>query len=193
MGLFKRRISDRRVLKLLRQWLKAGMMEEGQWRATEMGSPQGGVPSPLAANVYLHVLDMFWAQRYASRGHLTRYANDVVIVCRTRRAAEQALLAITQVLVRLKLTLHPTKTRIVAMQREGFEFLGFYFRKGKARRTGKLVPLMWPRPKAMQAVRSQIRAETERRGLKDTMTAIVAKLNPIIRGWRNYFRIGNST
>jgi len=118
---------------------------------------------------------------------------DLVVVCRTRRDAEQALQAVTQVLQKLRLTAHPTKTRIVDMQQAGFEFLGFHFHKGRARRTGKLIPLMWPGQKAMQAIRSHIREQTERRGLKSTLKAIVAKLNPLIRGWRTYFREGNST
>jgi RNA-directed DNA polymerase len=144
----------------------------------------------VLANIYLHVLDMYWAQQYSSLGHLTRYADDMVIVSRTRSEAEQALHAVTQILTKLKLTVHPTKTGIVDVKRAGFEFLGFHFHKGRARKSGKLIPLMWP---GQKAIRSQIREQTERRGLRDTMAAMVAKLNPIIRGWRNYFRVGNST
>jgi hypothetical protein len=96
-------------------------------------------------------------------------------------------------LQKLKLTLHPTKTRIVEMQHEGFEFLGFHFKKVRARKSGRLVPLMWPGQQALKAVRSQIRSETRRRSLSGSLAALVAKLNPIIRGWRHYFRVGNST
>ena len=133
MSLLQRRISDRRVLKLIRQWLEAGVLEDGVRNATEIGSPQGGVISPLLANIYLHVLDMYWAERYSSLGKLFRYADDFVIICRTRQDAETALQTVKQIMGILKLTLHPTKTRVVDMGREGFDFLGFHFHKKKVK------------------------------------------------------------
>jgi len=193
LSLLKRRISDRRVLKLIRQWLRAGDMEDGVQNATEIGSPQGGVISPLLANIYLHVLDMYWAQRYASLGKLVRYADDFVIICRTKQDAETALQIVKQIMSILKLTLHPTKTRIVDMGRDGFDFLGFHFHKKRARKSGKLLPYIWPAPKAMKAIRSKIHFITERMRLSNPLSEVIKFLNRVIRGWRNYFRLGNST
>jgi RNA-directed DNA polymerase len=193
MSLLQRRISDRRVLKLIRQWLKAGVLEGGRRDPTEVGSPQGGVISPLLANIYLHVLDMYWAERYASLGKLFRYADDFVIVCRTKRDAERALQVVKQIMARLKLTLHPAKTRIVDMGREGFDFLGFHFHKLKSKKTNKLLPYMWPSQKAMKVVRARIHQITARKRLSNPLEEVVKYLNKVIRGWRNYFRIGNST
>lgn len=139
-------------------------MEADQWRATTIGSPQGTVVSPLMANIYVHVLDIYGTQRYHALGRLTRYADEFVIVCRTKTAAEQALQAVIQVLERLKLRLHSTKTRLVDLTQEGCECLGFHVQKVCARKSGRLMPLMWPGQNDMKAVRHQIRAETERRG-----------------------------
>jgi group II intron reverse transcriptase/maturase len=193
MSLLKRRISDRRVLKLIHQWLKAGVLEDGIRNTSEIGSPQGGVISPLLANIYLHVLDMYWAERYSSLGKIIRYADDFVIICRTRQDAETALQKVKQIMTVLKLTLHPTKTRVVDMGQDGFDFLGFHFHKKKSKKSGKLLPYIWPSQKAMVSIRSKIHFITERMRLSNTLSEVIKFLNRVIRGWRNYFRIGNCT
>jgi hypothetical protein len=92
----------------------------------------------------------------------------------------------------LKLTLHPTKTRVVDRGQDGFDFLGFHFHKKKSRKSNKLLPYNWPAPKAMKAVRGKIHTITERKKLSNPLSEVIKYLNRVIRGWRNYFRMGNS-
>lgn len=193
MGLVGRRISDRRVLRLLRQWLHAGVIVEGQRQETRSGVPQGGVISPVLANIYLHTLDRWWQDSHRRVGQLYRYCDDFVIVCRSREAAEQARDLVVQFLGRLKLRLHPTKTLVVDMGREGFDFLGFHFHKLPSRRTGRVAPYAWPSQQAMKAVRARIRVLTDRSRLYVELPELVGSLNRIICGWRAYFSQGNST
>jgi group II intron reverse transcriptase/maturase len=134
MELVKERISDRRVLKLIRQWLEAGVMEDGTVRETLAGTPQGGVISPLLANIYLNKLDRIWEARCGQLGVLVRYADDLVAMCRTESQAREALRRIGLVMNRLGLTLHPAKTKLVDLRRgkESFVFLGCTIRKKRS-------------------------------------------------------------
>jgi RNA-directed DNA polymerase len=127
----KQRISDRRVLKMIWKWLKAGVMEDGKYMENELGSPQGGVISPLLANIYIHYLDLKWELHYKHLGKLIRYCDDFVIICRTKKEAEHALKIVKSIMQRLELELHPYKTRLVSMWNgnEGFDFLGFHHRR----------------------------------------------------------------
>lgn len=136
---------------------------------------------------------MLWNRDYLELGKLIRYCDDFVVICRTRPDAEKALTIIKQIIKVLKLTLHPTKSRLVYMEQEGFDFLGFHFHKVITKRTGKLAPICWPSQKAMKSVRSKIKEITGRQNMRISQEEQIAKLNPLIRGWRNYFKAGNST
>jgi group II intron reverse transcriptase/maturase len=191
------RISDRKVLKLLRQWLNAGLFEDGTVRETLAGTPQGGVISPLLANIYLHALDRHWQQRCSHLGVLVRYADDFVILCRTEADAQAALREVRAVLDGLGLTLHPDKTRVANLTngRDDFVFLGMTHRKRRSiqRRPDRYYMNRWPSPKAEKKVRARVHALTDVRGTagKDVRDLVAKGLNPVLRGWGNYFRKGN--
>lgn len=201
MRLVERRISDRRVLKLLRQWLGAGVMEDGRETARLSGTPQGGVISPLLSNIYLHVLDTMWEDRHAHLGVLVRYADDCVVLCRTRAQCEEAERRVQVIMRRLGLTLHAGKTRRVDLTwgRDGFDFLGCHLHK---RMSGKIWERdhrrvyflqRWPSQRSMKRVRARTRELTgsHRNGVKD-VRVLIRDLNPVLRGWGNYFGSGNA-
>lgn len=195
--LVERRICDRRLLKLLRQWLRAGVLDGGSVVATERGVAQGSVISPLLANVVLHELDRLWEDHCRHLGQLVRYADNLVVLCRTERAAQEALRRVGAILARLGLTLHPTKTRLVFVGdgQQGFDFLGFHCRKVESRRyRGRRYLLHWPSRRALQRVRERVKTLTApRKRLPEPVKAIVAQLNPVLRGWGAYFRVGNAS
>ena len=196
MELVKERISDRRVLKLIRQWLECGVMEDGTVRETLAGTPQGGVISPLLANIYLNKMDRIWAARCGQLGELVRYADDFVVMCATESRAKEALRRIGLVMDRLGLTLHPAKTRMVDLRRgkESFVFLGCTIRKKRSiqRAPDKHYMQRWPSPKATKKLRDRVRELTSKRQSGKDVRQIIAELTPVLRGWGNYFRTGNA-
>jgi group II intron reverse transcriptase/maturase len=195
MSAVKERICDRRLLKLLGAFLHAGVLQDGSVRRPVSGTPQGGVLSPVLCNVYLHRLDRAWRGAY---GTLVRYADDLLVICRSRGQATAALARLRALLADLGLEPKAAKTRIVCLVEggEGFDFLGFHHRLVRSRAvrgSGGLVYLArWPSRKAAQHARDRIRFLTMRARLAAPVGQVVQEVNAFLRGWAGYFRYGNS-
>ena len=176
LALVKTRVADGRVLALVESFLRAGVLEEAKgWQPTERGTPQGGVISPLLANVYLNPLDHQMGQ---AGYEMVRYADDFVILCHTEAEARAALAAVAAWVAEAGLTLHPDKTRVVdATQRGGFDFLGYHFEHG----------MKWPRAKSLMKLKDRLRGKTSRLDGR-SLAVIVADVNRTLRGWYNYFQ-----
>jgi RNA-directed DNA polymerase len=176
MALIKERVADGRVLALVERFLRAGVLERAKgWQPTERGTPQGGVISPLLANLYLDPLDH---QMERAGWELVRYADDFVILCRSQTQAQAALGQVQAWMEEAGLTLHPEKTRIVnANAPGGFDFLGYHFERG----------MKWPRKKSLMKLRERVRAKTLRVGGR-SLKYIVADVNRTLRGWYGYFQ-----
>lgn len=190
LELVGRRISDRRVLSLIKAWLECGVMEEGKLTRAITGTPQGGCISPLLSNVYLHAFDKMW-QLYGTRGtKLVRFADDFVILC--RHSGHRVLRRAREFLARLRLTLNEEKTRVVRVER-GFDFLGMTFRYAKTSSQAtrlKYNCYRWPRRKAVQSLKDKIRHKVGRRYYL-SLQEVIREINPILRGWHNYFKVGH--
>jgi group II intron reverse transcriptase/maturase len=196
MRAVEERICDQSVLKLLRVMLRAGVMQDGTIHKSVAGTPQGGVASPLLCNVYLHRIDRAWDER--QHGTLVRFADDALVMCKSREQAEAALQRLRQLLAELGLEPKEAKTRIVHLRvgGEGLEFLGFHHRMvaTRSRRTGKPFTFLarWPADKAMRHARDRIRELTDRRRLLLRVETIVGDVNTFLTGWAAYFKYGNS-
>ena len=176
----EREIADGKVLDLIRRYLQQEVLEEGKVWTPEAGTPQGAVISPLLANIYLNPVDT----ALNKAGYkMVRYADDLVILCKTEAEAQQALELLRAEITRLKLTLHPDKTVIVdAAQPGGFDFLGYHFERG----------YRWPRKKSIVKLRDKIRRHTRRSNGK-SLQYTIEKINPILRGWYEYFKHSHYT
>ena len=176
MGRVSEQVSDGKVLELIGQMLKKGVMERVKgWQPTEKGTPQGAVISPLLANIYLNPLDHLMAQQGWA---MVRYADDFVILCWSQQQAEEALEQVRVWMERAGLTLHPTKTRIVnATAAGGFDFLGYHFERG----------YRWPRQKSLEKFKETIRHKTPRLR-PGGMDEIIEDINRTLRGWFGYFQ-----
>ena len=197
------RISEGAILALIKQWLKAAVVEEdedgtrrtgGGGKGNRQGTPQGGVISPLLANLYRHLLDRIWerhdlAGAYGAR--LVRYADDLVIVC--ARGVEQPMRVLRRVLERLGLSLNEAKTRVVDAREQSFDFLGFSFRLRRSRHSGKRYPHVEPSKRSVQRIKDRTKQLTHRRRTPVPMPQIIGELNRTLRGWSNYFHHRNCT
>jgi group II intron reverse transcriptase/maturase len=192
-----KRIVDKHILKLIKMWLTAPVVEEGEdgkkrYKGNYKGTPQGGVISPLLANIYLNVLDTIWKlkkveEKYGAR--LIRYADDFVVTC--KGGTERVLKGIKTILGELKLNLNEEKTRIVDARKESFNFLGFTIIAKKNPKTGKTFPLMRPSKKAIKHIKGEIKRLTCRKTLAIPKETIIKNLNEVVRGWTGYFYYGN--
>lgn len=190
--LVEKRISDRRVVKLIRKWLKTGVLEESGHKRSEKGSPQGGVISPLLANVYLDYLDTVWERHYKHLGKLVRYCDDFVVVCKNHKKVSHAYSAIKLILGKLELELNPEKTRIASLWggKEGFDFLGYHNRKVPMKTiSGREYWALeqWVSKKAEKRIKEVVKEELNNTTTYKDLKYVTQKLNLKIVGWRNYY------
>ena len=193
MTLIEFRISDRRILKLIRQWLKSGVLYGNILEISELGTSQGSVISPLLANIYLNTLDRLWEKYGLTHGILVRYADDTVIICKNKKSANHALTLLQYIMGKLDLKLHPVKTKIVCMWdgKEGFDFLGMQHRRmtTETRQGNRFQETyQYPSRKAMKKMKTAIKSNVNSRSLLVASEEdLIKNLNPKITGWKNYY------
>ncbi|WP_326740384.1 group II intron reverse transcriptase/maturase [Streptomyces sp. NBC_01022] len=210
MGRVRDRVGDKRVLGLVKAFLKAGILSEGQMvRRTDTGTPQGGILSPLLANIALSVLDEFFAEQWQAAGHdsnartrlrrrggatyrLVRYADDfVVMVAGTKAHAEAIRGQVAEVLSPMGLRLSEEKTSVVHLD-EGFTFLGFRIQRQQQKGSGKRYVYTWPSDKALTSVKHKVKA-IARQTTNVTLGTLLRRINQVLRGWTAYFQHGVSS
>jgi RNA-directed DNA polymerase len=174
LALVAQKVSDGKVLSLIDAFLHQGVLDDLKEWTPEQGTPQGAVISPLLSNIYLDPLDHLMAE---SDFEMVRYADDFVILCRSAEDAARALAVVQEWTASAGLTLHPTKTRVIDIQTDRFDFLGYRFEEGTRR----------PRPKSLEKFKETVREKTSRT-TGGSLDAIIARLNPTLRGWFEYFK-----
>ena len=194
-----RRIVDKNILRLIKMWLKAPVVEEGEdgkrrYFGNHKGTPQGGVISPLLANIYLNALDKIWKVQMVEerlKARLVRYADDFVVLCadNTARVYE----GIRKVLKALSLSLNEEKTKVIDTRKEGFDFLGFTVEMKKNPKTDKTFPLIRPSKKSIKHIKDEIRRLTSRNDFCRPEKETIKRINKATRGWANYFHYANCT
>ena len=195
ISLVKKRIRDSYVLHLIREWLRAGVVYDGETTYPTLGTPQGGVISPLLANTYLNEVDSFWEEdgKYIAKKydvHLIRWADDFVIL--SKRNPEAIMAIMKNLLEKLKLSLNEGKSRITTAK-EGFDFIGFHFFRRYITRKGKEVTILQPSRKAVKNFREKAKQILNRKNLAINEEEAVRRLNYLITGWTNYFNHSNAS
>jgi group II intron reverse transcriptase/maturase len=190
-----RRISDGYTLKLVKMWLKSGVMAGGGVEATDVGTPQGGVLSPLLANIYLHQLDAEWERRglvdrHGADAKLIRYADDLVVL--SSKSVRPLVPVVREVLADMGLSLNLEKSRVVRAE-QGFDFLGFRFIRQHSEKYGKKKAYFFPSPKAVKRVKEKVRDRCGNHVLHMKVGDVVQNVNVVLRGWWAYYRYSNAS